>query len=1053
MKNTSKTTGVWVRGLAFVTVLSLCACSALQIDVDVYKGPMANHEDIQLQQYAALATSAKLIIVALRNSYIWDDQSYASYSLHTKEYDRKCLTTYEGDQNSYIGCPFQLDIAHFLNSILELYEDRESTRLKDESAGKTPELKALIDKIKAYKNQPVRKNSSTADGDGVRDEFGIDRLTKAFIDATNTSNQYPNEKNREEARKTKERLNESLIIFAEKVLFTVNNHDLANGNNTNSGFAKKFAVLQSLGNTLIVNADDLRKRAAHDQRLKDRKDSELAAAKLAFAPGAQNAFDNLIGGLEAAIKQKENKEASLNSIIAVFETKGITEASITKSKGTLTDNAHDVQQSLDAYRTAFGDYDLKIEGIISDVSLVADDQSAIASLFKQTGSNVTIGTVLTKLKAWFDASKITPQGTLPPPVPEYARRANAKFYFDKLPVANLNIADDTEINVFKKLGQTLLTGLNEDKRKLVSLKEAIDTNQQELDKFAKEKSELIEVRKIKCNLISVLDTIQSIKKEVLQQAETAKVVDLSGLRHLLLLELQKHAGNGAASPADIAKLQAASRMLTEMAIPKSFQLVGGTGVKTQRDVLDDVIAQLQQQRLQAATIPDNDKVLTSLNKALELAYEQRGGLAYLRPASAYLRSAYSNTSVQDGNTSCTNLLNPITLHCNGYDDASRDTKLEIDKQFWQTINTVKVRGGGATDFAIVKDDVGNWYVKGFSSDPESIIKSAQGLALFNMGGKINVNLLGQLEDRRALAKLPIDSPDRATLQAKLDAKQAGSGANTTALGKILDKYRKEYVGSTTTDVDGLIGKLNQLPTDITAAWQGINFGEAKDKDASLATLATLLGTPAELTTAQKVLTDAKAYLAKAAAPATQASSASATVSEAANISASNAIVNSLREVRNMRIRLVREIKQNDALIVTRRNEYDAAKKNLNDKIVDADDKKKIRGDADIQVKIEQARFDIMPAPKDRTALDMVSTALDSAQKNLDSANNEVDKSRTAAKAAEDAFTLAQTNRLAAARKVSILADSLIETTTANRLDAVKSYETAIGFVGETAGAQ
>lgn len=38
--------------------LALSACAVLNVDVDVYKGPLANHEEVQSEQMAAMATGA-----------------------------------------------------------------------------------------------------------------------------------------------------------------------------------------------------------------------------------------------------------------------------------------------------------------------------------------------------------------------------------------------------------------------------------------------------------------------------------------------------------------------------------------------------------------------------------------------------------------------------------------------------------------------------------------------------------------------------------------------------------------------------------------------------------------------------------------------------------------------------------------------------------------------------------------------------------------------------------------------------------------------------------
>lgn len=1227
MKHAYMINGVGGRCLAFVAAFSLCACSVLQVDVDEYKGALSNHEDIQLQQYAALATSAKPIIVALRNNYIFDDDSYDSEknsNREDKEKDRNCLTGNADDMDDYIGCTFKLDIAYFLNSILALYEDTKSLQGKIEGINQqidkqNQDAAAARDKeIKITNQQPITKQTSTSRSrpqkkglpaeDEARDDVGITQLTKNFIEATENANKRQDESTLNKLRIAKERLNNALIIFAEKILYTVNNHQLANGSTGKESYAKKLAVLQSLGNTLVTHADDLRKRAAHNQRLEDRKDSELAAAQQAFAPGAQNSFDNLVGDLEASVRQKGSRELILGSAIHEFD-KTITKDSIKDLEKKLETAAQKVQPTLNAYRTAFGDYDFGIGGVIpAEDSSAVKDRGDIAGLFKKDDP-VTMDAVLTTLESWFDESKITPQGELLPADPKYNRRNCAKTAFDKFK-SKLFQQDfevkGTETELFKKLGDRFLVKLNEEKLNLTKDQKKITDKNHALEENEKNIAEKEKVAGDKGQLEKTLTAVKSIKQAVLQQAEIAKVVDFSGLRHLLLLEIKKQQSEPGTNETKVEEFKAAHDMLAAMSIPKSLQFVGGSHVKTQRDVLDDVIAQLQQQRLEAAS---RGADITALSTALELAYEQRGGLAYIRSANAYLRNAFANTSVQDsnGSTSCYNLLLPS--RCDNTNRAFRDTKLEIDKQFWQNINTVKVRGGGTTDFAIVKDDVGNWYVKGLSSDPESIIKSAQSLALFNMGGKVDLNLLGQAETRRKLAKLDVNDSRRKTLQDELKEQQSGSGANTAALGKVLAKYRQEYVGATTMDVEDLIGKLNQLPTDITAAWQGINFGEA-NKEARFKILRDLLGAPAELATAQKALEAAKADLANVARPAAQASSTATALasaqknlaadpakgtapasgsakdtSEAANSRAADAIVKSLVEVRNMRSRLVKAIIQNDEFIAAQREAYEGAKADLKVKDGTVAEKKKEWEKANKNVTDKQASLDAMTVPaeieKQQRTLTAAKEALKIAQVALDKARNKHDEAvrgarenlskvfkgkqkaqdnvnsalqakpvdqkqlddakavlvaeeaklvaaeqelakimipseevntttdvrdkakeklaieegvfnnltassaieqaragltlakgaldtakigwegaeselaglRIAAKQAEDAYTLAKSNRLAAARKVTMSANSLIETTAANRLEAVKAYEVAIGFVGQTAGGQ
>jgi hypothetical protein len=110
--------------------------------------------------------------------------------------------------------------------------------------------------------------------------------------------------------------------------------------------------------------------------------------------------------------------------------------------------------------------------------------------------------------------------------------------------------------------------------------------------------------------------------------------------------------------------------------------------------------------------------------------------------------------------------------------AKRDARInaEIDKQFWQNINRIRVAGGGRTNYAVVKDDIGNWYVKGYSSNPEDIIQSAKNLALFSAGAKMGTPSL--------VPSTPAEETDRAP-------ETPGS-----TLESILSKHKDDYRGKT-----------------------------------------------------------------------------------------------------------------------------------------------------------------------------------------------------------------------------------------------------------------
>src|SRR5439155_4080344 len=133
--------------------------------------------------------------------------------------------------------------------------------------------------------------------------------------------------------------------------------------------------------------------------------------------------------------------------------------------------------------------------------------------------------------------------------------------------------------------------------------------------------------------------------------------------------------------------------------------------------------------------------VTRIDAAIRAAYQRRADMVYIRPPSVYLRTSYPATSLQaDAPLQWRNMLGDEYLRSLPFFGESfanhgidGKTVQEIDKQFWQSINRVRVSGGGNTNYVIAKDDVGNWYVKNYSADPDPIIKGALALAKFGLG--------------------------------------------------------------------------------------------------------------------------------------------------------------------------------------------------------------------------------------------------------------------------------------------------------------------------------
>ncbi len=205
-------------------------------------------------------------------------------------------------------------------------------------------------------------------------------------------------------------------------------------------------------------------------------------------------------------------------------------------------------------------------------------------------------------------------------------------------------------------------------------------------------------------------------------------------------------------------------------------------------------------------------------------------MAYIRPSASYLRSSFPATSLQDDpGLAWENMLtshakrsfSPFGFWRNEEEKQRQTINAEIDKQFWQNINSVRVSGAGATNYVIAKDDIGNWYVKSFSADPESIIKSAQQLAMFNLGGQMGTNLIRQRDLQRKVDSETATQDDKDELK---ELREQGRRGGNGTLKRVFDKHDKNYNEKTERDFNGLIQILDKktIQKRISTSWEQNN---------------------------------------------------------------------------------------------------------------------------------------------------------------------------------------------------------------------------------------
>ncbi|MGE0144045.1 MAG: hypothetical protein AB7I19_09380 [Planctomycetota bacterium] len=145
-----------------------------------------------------------------------------------------------------------------------------------------------------------------------------------------------------------------------------------------------------------------------------------------------------------------------------------------------------------------------------------------------------------------------------------------------------------------------------------------------------------------------------------------------------------------------------------------------------RNVLDHFARQLSYAFAQELATNGETEHAKRLAAAHAYIEEEMTKHIYLRHAAAYLRNSYPSPDLQPA---------PLHLqHGTGFtlirDADRRKTAEKLDKQFWQNVNQVTVSGTGDTNMAMIKDDIGNWQLKEYSGDTRQIMKSMGGLVRF-----------------------------------------------------------------------------------------------------------------------------------------------------------------------------------------------------------------------------------------------------------------------------------------------------------------------------------
>ena len=681
---------------------------------------------------------------------------------------------------------------------------------------------------------------------------GLERLIEEYLETVHQGSSSATSLS--EVKPKKECLLEALARFATKVLFIADNSTLLSdtGGSARKDIEEYVLVLQAVGNSILVQADELRHRRAHEDKAGARATTEQHALKGTLSQEREA----VLGTLMSELNERRNRSAARLARLA--EEKKDAVAAKEKLKNRLV-VLTDPNKTSALKGALFGDDEVKINlggpwYSREQVEDTLDELKALVLVGKIFFADASTGTFHTweaftdeylaketpgdsnqtavEFRRWFSEAlgraidRERKKASPALPELEYWLIA-ARGYIDGLSEAEIKeLADDTPVKLFgglmhffskdwqkRQRFDKAMEWLTE-KKKLLAVEVTLHSLTEEEQEVQQDR-DLINnaVGKIEAAKCRVLNELASCKRDV------APAEIFVRLGRTLRIMKKAASDKEAAEPNEVAQYESALAMLNEiptLAVPGS---VFCREAESDEEVMDRLMATLRQEHIQAVHMYGKDSPTAQrIEAAMATAATHRSEMAYIRPPSAYLRSSYPAASLQsDPGLAWKNLLREQGFRSvwdtSGTSKTRRKITAEIDKQFWQNINSVRVSGGGRTNYVIAKDDIGNWYVKAYSADPKDIIKGAQSLALYNMGAAMGTDLLPRLDPNYVSEEAPGDEQSASWQRQGFEA------------------FRDNYHARTKQDHDALKELSEGLDKSIEAGWEANGLeGASEIKD-------------------------------------------------------------------------------------------------------------------------------------------------------------------------------------------------------------------------------
>ncbi len=853
-------------GTLFLAAMSVIyGCAVAQIDVDVYKGPLVNEQDVQIEQTAAMAMGAKPLLVELRDKLEWGTQEARDAARASPWYRPGCITEYPPNPR------LKDDLAIQVNEVLELYDD-EPTIAIDALFGKAKahmdDFKTATDKLNSL-DYPLadRVMASTAPSNLPAKDFA--HLRNAYAQfLTPDENGY---------RPAQQLLDAHVALWKSLSQSPADEQNyLPHGDPTNLDRTSTNGIYHSLENDLLIR-DHAELLFPNDKVDQDKLVSIVTGIAVGFRTAREDEaalmdealemikdraklsipwqMERLVKGgskmaaglieltyLDMAFDlcskdnnpELENLKEQLQSLLGDADWKSFHDvshnlaattspSSIFASATTLpaAASAAVASSSTTAARTALAatepatrssrdidwlaEHDHQIRQRIQD--LLTQDPDTYVKALEEAGQAVELGWSPEKEKWGIFRTSPTRRiyGIVSGPVgstKELTEKFQEELAADETFVTNFGSTISgafsggrieqgierlmrdysTMVNDAGAGASTQPMVLAARERMLVQL-----THFAQKVLFVANYSILDEDEPDKSEATTTAPTTRESKGAQPYIAETNAAPDdneraedesrmLQAVGNSLITEINEIRAHEEASQAKDVQEElmaiAAARLATypttlpttrgtpttEMSYPPLCAALPSTLPTgyTRSDVIDMLRRQLRYEYDDMVIWRGiNDPITVNYKNALTVLDQQYANSEYIRPPWFYLRNSYPVTSLEsDTSSRWTNMLGrqvwrsiPNIEYMRDFFDSSdaKDalTNDEIDKTFWQNINRVRVAGTGNTNYVIVQDDIGNWYVKGYSADPKDIIQSAQQMASLAIGGPVSSAAISQ----------------------------------------------------------------------------------------------------------------------------------------------------------------------------------------------------------------------------------------------------------------------------------------------------------------------